>query len=213
MMKSPSFWPAFAISVLLLVVDRVHSFSGAPIQVRNKSFGLSRSRPTGLQSSQTLHKTARIPTTLAQAQQDDANDASTLSTPLDRPVLALVDLASLLVFAGIGKASHAPDGSFDLLAVASVAFPFVVSWFLTSPLTGVYSADERSGNLLQDAFYKAGKGWIIAVPLGCVLRGIIKGYVPPLPFVVVTLIATLVLLGGARVLFAVGEDFFVELIN
>jgi hypothetical protein len=135
MMKSPRFCP-FAISVLLLVVDRgVHSFTGAPMQVRDKSFGLSRSRPTALQSSQTFYETVRIPTTLAQAQQDGANDASTLSTPLDRPVLALVDLASLLVFAGVaGKASHAPDGSYDLIAVASVAFPFCVSWFLTSPL-------------------------------------------------------------------------------
>ena len=146
-------------------------------------------------------------------QKDSEDPDFSLSTPLDRPVLAAVDLVSLLVFAGVGKASHAPDGSLDILAVASVAFPFVLSWFLTSPVTGVYTADERGGNLIQDAFLKTGKGWIVAIPLGCVLRGIIKGYVPPLPFVVVTLIATLFILGAARVLFAVAEDFFVEFVN
>jgi len=42
--------------------------------------------------------------------------------------------------------------------------------------------------------------------LGCALRGVIKGYVPPLPFVIVTLIATLVLLGGTRALYAVAQN-------
>ena len=60
---------------------------------------------------------------------------------------------------------------------------------------------------------KTAKGWIVAVPLGCVLRGVIKGYVPPVPFVIVTMIATLVIVGGARVAFAFAEDFFVELVN
>jgi len=140
-------------------------------------------------------------------------ESRSLSTPLDRPVLAFVDLFSLLLFAGVGKASHAPDGSLEIGAVFSVAFPFIVSWFLTSPITGVYTADNKNEFVIQDAFVKAGKGWIVAIPLGCVLRGVIKGYVPPLPFVIVTMIATLVILGGARVIFSVAEDFFVEMVN
>jgi hypothetical protein len=136
-----------------------------------------------------------------------------LSTPLDRPVLALVDVASLLTFAAVGKASHTPDGGIDPIAAASVAFPFLLAWFVTSPLTGVYAEDEREGNLVLETFLKSGKGWIVAIPLGCVIRGIIKGYLPPAPFVVVTMIATFVILGLGRLLFAVLEDFFVELAN
>ena len=50
--------------------------------------------------------------------------------------------------------------------------------------------------------------------LGAMLSsGVIKGYVPPVSFAVVTMIATLVIVGGARVLFAFAEDFFVEMVN
>ena len=146
----------------------------------------------------------------------DDNGYRAWNTPLDRPVLAAVDLVALLVFSGIGKASHSPvDGSLDLLAIAAVALPFIVAWFGTSPLTGVFSPDERSpdSNLIQDTFVKTAKGWLVAIPLGCVFRSIMKGYIVPLSFVAVTMIATLIILGAARVLFAVAEDFFVELVN
>jgi len=154
----------------------------------------------------------RIESRLKATPEGGTKDVS-IATPFDRPVLALVDLAALIIFAGLGKASHSPDGSIDLVAVLTVAFPFVVAWFATSPFTGVYKADERKNNLIQDSFITAAKGWIVAVPLGCVLRGFILGYVPPLPFVAVTLIATLIILGVARVIFAAAEDFFVELVN
>lgn len=139
--------------------------------------------------------------------------ASDLSTPLDRPVLAAVDVVALLGFAAVGKASHSADGSLDIGAVASVAFPFVTSWLLTSPLTGIYTEDAEDGNVVSESFLKAAKGWIVAVPLGIALRGVIKGYVPPVSFAIVTMIATLVIVGGARVLFAFAEDFFVEMVN
>lgn len=139
--------------------------------------------------------------------------ASDLSTPLDRPVLAAVDVVALLGFAAVGKASHSADGSLDIGAVASVAFPFVTSWLLTSPLTGIYTEDAEDGNVVSESFLKAAKGWIVAVPLGIALRGVIKGYMPPVSFAIVTMIATLVIVGGARVLFAFAEDFFVEMVN
>ena len=155
------------------------------------------------------------PTALFMQQDGGSGDdaANNLSTPLDRPVLAAVDVVALLGFAAVGKASHSADGSLDIGAVASVAFPFVTSWLLTSPLTGVYTEDAKDGNVVSESFLKAAKGWMIAVPLGIALRGVIKGYVPPLPFCIVTMIATLVIVGGARVLFAFAEDFFVEMVN
>ena len=142
-----------------------------------------------------------------------AQSSNALSTPLDRPVLAAVDVAALIGFAAVGKASHSADGSLDIGAVLFTAFPFITSWLLTSPLTGVYTKDSKDGNVVSAAFLKTFKGWVLSVPIGIALRGVIKGYVPPVSFVIVTLIATLVLLGGSRVLFAIAEDFFVEMVN
>ena len=153
---------------------------------------------------------SRLP--ILYAQQNDDSESS-ISTPFDRPVLAAVDIAALMIFAGVGKASHSADGSLDVAAVAMTAAPFVALCFLASPATGIYTPDDRGENLILGTAIKTAKGWALAVPLGCALRGVIKGYVPPLPFVIVTLIATLVILCGARIIFSVAEDFFVELVN
>lgn len=154
--------------------------------------------------------------TLSEEESSGTSSSNSLvSSPLDRPLLAGLDLVSLTAFAAIGKASHAPDGSLDLAAVAVTAAPFVAAWFATAPLTGVYqrldddTQKPNSKNVEDVALASAvqtAKGWALAVPLGCALRGVIKGYVPPLPFVIVTLIATLVILGGTRALYAVAED-------
>lgn len=151
---------------------------------------------------------------------NDVDDTKSISstrkkiyTPLDRPLLAIVDTISLVIFAAIGKSSHSGDGSLDLIAVLITAFPFVGAWLANSPLTGVYSPDDVNENILSSTALKVGKGWILAIPLGIVLRGVIKGYVPPVPFIVVTLISTLVILIGMRILFSVAEDFFVEMVN
>ncbi len=129
------------------------------------------------------------------------------STPLDQPILASLDFLSFMIFAAIGKASHSADGSLDIGAVTTTAFPFLLSWFATSPLTGIYNDDDYDGekNELFDAAKVTLKGWILAVPLGCVGRGLIKGYVPPLPFVIVTLISTLVILTVVRSLYSLVE--------
>ena len=136
------------------------------------------------------------------------------STPLDRPLLALVDAAALTGFAAVGKASHSgPNGAIELSAVLQTAFPFLLAWFATSPLTRVYKETDKSQNLALATVKQVLLGWVVAIPLGCALRGLIKGYVPPTSFIVVTLIATLVILTLSRLLFAIAEDFFVEMVN
>lgn len=146
---------------------------------------------------------------------DNAASIGKMYTPLDRPLLAVADVVSLVIFAAIGKSSHSADGSLDPLAVLVTAFPFVSAWLATSPITGVYSPDERGdgSSVVASTAVKVGKGWALAVPLGIALRGAIKGYVPPVPFMVVTLISTLIIVAGVRILFSVAEDFFVELVN
>ena len=128
-------------------------------------------------------------------------------------------------------------GIFDAASgIAYTSLPFLFAWMTTSPFTGVYSPDhdvrgtkcETAGaagavsvdegddenddvyDLLTSTAMKVGRGWIVAMPLGIALRGIMRGYVPPAPFVIVTLISTFVILVGLRVLYLVAEDFFVE---
>jgi hypothetical protein len=132
------------------------------------------------------------------------------SSPMDRPVLSAIDATALFVFAGVGKASHsAVDGSLDLAAVGVTAFPFLVSWFVIAPLVGSFTPEATRD--VKSAAFQTAKGWILAVPVGCLLRGLIKGYVPPLPFVVVTLIATLVILSMGRVGYTVLSELYVEM--
>mmetsp|Transcript_9656 Transcript_9656/g.11559 ORF Transcript_9656/g.11559 Transcript_9656/m.11559 type:complete len:217 (-) Transcript_9656:860-1510(-) len=204
--------------ILLLLVQTCDAFVPLRTKLPNHPIRpLPKSSPTTIVTHPhfpcTLPSTSSARSIQNQDEDEQAGGWNSLSTPLDRPVLAIVDLLSLFLFAGIGKASHSADGSLDIGAVLITALPFVTAWFVTSPLTGVYSDDDQSKNVISDAFVKTAKGWIIAVPLGCVLRGFIKGYVPPLPFVIVTMIATLVILGGARVVFSFAEDFFVEFVN
>jgi len=131
-------------------------------------------------------------------------------TPFDRPVLSMIDTVSLLIFAAIGKASHsAVDGSIDIGAVLVTASPFLLSWFVVSPFVGCYTPDATKD--VPSAAIQVAKGWIIAVPMGCILRGLIKGYVPPVPFVAVTLLSTLVILSIGRVGYTVLSELYVEM--
>lgn len=144
----------------------------------------------------------------------NGNVSPKLYTPIDRPLLAIVDTIGLIIFALLGKSSHNSDGLVDLVGVLFTAFPFVTAWLATSSITGVYSPDERGDgtNMATSTIIKVAKGWAVAIPLGIMLRVLLKGYAPPLSFVVVTLISTLVILAVTRVLFNVVENLFVELI-
>jgi len=109
-------------------------------------------------------------------------------------VLAFGDVAMLVVFSAIGRASHS-EGVFTP-ELFLTALPFVLGWAFTSPFTGAY---ERSDNLTS-ALLTPSKSWAVAVPIGLLLRGISKGRVPPTPFIIVSMVATLVLLLGWRAL-------------
>lgn len=127
--------------------------------------------------------------------------AQDISTPLDKPGLAILDFLSIFCFAAVGKASHNNDGSLDIVAILTTAFPFLFAWYATSPFTNVYGNDAE-GSIVQSSKLAA-KGWMIAIPLGICFRGILKGYVPPLPFVIVTMITTLIILAGSRMIYCI----------
>lgn len=58
----------------------------------------------------------------------------------------------------------------------------------------------RRVDTVTEAAWQAVAAWSVAVPLGILVRAIVRGMVvPPVSFVIVTCIATLVLLVGVRV--------------
>ncbi|KAL7541945.1 hypothetical protein ACHAXR_011380 [Thalassiosira sp. AJA248-18] len=205
---------ALLSSLLLLMVAAATSFTTTNSFATLPSRDISLSPPFGSRTQALVaSSTSSSSSTPLHMNKIDEDPSTSLYTPLDRPLLAVVDTISLVIFAAIGKSSHSSvDGSLDLLAVLVTAFPFVSAWLATSPLTGVYSPDDRGNNIFASTAVTIGKGWIVAVPLGIALRGVIKGYVPPVPFMIVTLISTLVILVGVRILFSVVEDFFVEFV-
>lgn len=187
----------YLTTTLALLAALVASADGfvAPNKVASAVRHHSSTRPSSL-SRPVIRKSA-----IQKAEPEDSlsteSSSPKFSSPLDKPILAVLDLVALLVFAGVGKASHATDGSLDLLAVGVTAFPFIFSWLATSFFTGVYGPID-SQKWLQSSFQQTLQGWIVAIPIGCVGRGLIKGYVPPVPFLIVTMIATLIMLGATR---------------
>lgn len=202
------------ILVLILRTDSSNGFQlsrpssiATTTRTRRRSARASNFHPfTALKSITDDREQESSPSTAASSTSNNPLGViSSTSSPLNNPILASLDFAALVLFAGIGKANHDTTGAIDLQSTLSTAAPFVISWYATSPFTGIYDSTSKSGGddgTILEAGKIAAKGWIVAIPLGCALRGVIKGYVPPVPFVVVTMIATLILLGGARVLYA-----------
>ena len=70
-------------------------------------------------------------------------------------------------------------------------------WFATGPLLGAYGRDAQDGRPVPAAL-AAAKTWAVATPVSLALRGLLKGYVPPTPFIVVSFVATGTLMIGWR---------------
>jgi hypothetical protein len=65
---------------------------------------------------------------------------------------------------------------------------------------------EEGEGIRSPPVVRLSKGWIVAVPLGITLRGIVKGYTPPLPFVIVTMISTWAILATVRYAYSKAEQ-------
>ncbi len=73
----------------------------------------------------------------------------------------------------------------------------LAGWFPAAFLLGSYGKAAQ-GSSVPAAAAQAAKTWAAGIPVGLALRGLSKGYVPPTPFIIVTLVATAVLLVGWR---------------
>lgn len=112
-------------------------------------------------------------------------------------ILASGDISALLVFAAIGRSNHGEDT--DVLSTLSTAAPFVSSWLLLSPFLGAYNrkATESLAALPSGLL----PGWLLSVPAALAIRGILKGEIPPTPFIIVSMVATFTLLCAWRAVY------------
>lgn len=112
------------------------------------------------------------------------------------------DLLSFLVFAGVGRRSHAEASGLGALGqVALTAVPFALGWILVSPFVGAFrrSLTTRAVDMLR----RTEVAWLCAWPVTLVLRWVIAAdHQVPLSFAIVILVANALFLGIWRTLFA-----------
>lgn len=115
--------------------------------------------------------------------------------------LALGDLAVLLLFAALGRSSHdRPPGPIPFAGVISTAAPFIAAWFSVGAVLGVFKQSAVSS--VRSAFLRTEGTWLVAGPLGLLLRALFLRRGIPLSFAAVVMSVNFVLLGGWRTLYA-----------
>jgi hypothetical protein len=122
--------------------------------------------------------------------------------PVERSVSLLVagDALAFLVFAAIGRSSHGEAAGLDaVLQVVATAAPFAVGWFAVAPFLGALRPAllVRPGPFLA----RTALAWLVAWPVGLLLRALLLQRAIPLSFALVTFVSVLVLLAGWRTLF------------
>jgi hypothetical protein len=111
------------------------------------------------------------------------------------------DAVAFLIFAAIGRASHAEAAGLDaLLQVAETAAPFMAGWFVAAPFLGAFRPDVIAAPRRMLA--RTALAWLVAWPIGLGLRALIRQSGIPISFALVTLITVLCILALWRGIFA-----------
>jgi FlaA1/EpsC-like NDP-sugar epimerase len=120
-------------------------------------------------------------------------------------ILVVGDLLVLLVFVAIGRSSHALSMA-DLTAGLMTALPFVAGWFAVAPWLGLYNPNINRS--MKQLLPRLAATWIIAVPLGHVLRALLLGRSIPagIPFTFV--LVSLGFIGVAMLLWRAGYTWW-----
>lgn len=126
-------------------------------------------------------------------------------------LLVIGDIIAFLVFAAIGRRSHGEAaGLTAMFEVAQTAAPFIIGWFLAAPFLKAYRLDTagagvapaRRTALVGPLLKRTALAWLVACPIGLVLRALFLSRGIPLSFAIITFITNLFLLGGWRSAFA-----------
>ena len=114
----------------------------------------------------------------------------------DIAILATGDIASLLIFATIGRISHGEAMTF--IDSFGTALPFIIGFTGASVVSGGYGTSAITSPITT-----AARSWVTGIPAGLVIRSIIKGgYVPETTFIVISMAVTGVFVIGWRSVFA-----------
>ncbi len=135
----------------------------------------------------------------------DHTQSPAVTTGIDpghrRYLIALIigDIIAFLLFAAIGRRSHGEAAGLAAgVQVIETAAPFLLGWFLTAPFTRAYRQVTGPAVMAR----RTALAWLIAWPLGLLLRGLYLSRGIPLSFAIVTLLSNGVILCGWRTFFA-----------
>jgi hypothetical protein len=113
-------------------------------------------------------------------------------------LLAIGDALVFIIFAVIGMRSH--KVALTVPSVLQVAAPFAIGWFVVSPFVGAFR--KRITSQPRKMSLRTALAWLLAWPIGLLLRGILDKEIPPVSFAIVTLIINTIFLQLWRVPFA-----------
>ncbi|UFJ42313.1 DUF3054 domain-containing protein [Brevibacillus humidisoli] len=113
-------------------------------------------------------------------------------------VVILGDLLAFLLFAYIGKASHAHQ--ITLLGIVETAAPFFLSWLFVGWLLKVFQPAAYQSVAI--AAKKTLMVWLFAGIAGLALRSILLLHIPDWPFMVITMVTIAIFLLVWRTVFA-----------
>ncbi len=122
-------------------------------------------------------------------------------------ILVIGDIVAFLVFAALGRRSHNVAGTYEILEVIKTAAPFLLGWFAVSPFSRAYrigpvTAGDTASFSVTGMLRQTAIAWLIAWPVGLLLRALLLQRGIPLSFAIVTLLVNTVILCGWRTAFA-----------
>lgn len=132
---------------------------------------------------------------------EHATGTAAAANPRRVAALIIGDAIAFMAFAAIGRANHGEAAGLDaILQVAETAAPFAIGWFAVAPLAGAF----RSGVVgrPRTMLGRTALAWLLAWPIGLVLRAVIRQTSIPLLFAVITLATVMLILLGWRGAFA-----------
>ncbi len=112
-----------------------------------------------------------------------------------RLLLLLGDLAAITLFVFIGQQDHGTtDVNNPIWGLLRSSFPFLITWIIVAIVVGAYP--KRENISVKTLFLRGLNAWLIAAPLGLLLRAFVlnRGGIPAI-FMLLT-----ILVGGAFVL-------------
>ncbi|GAX88506.1 DUF3054 domain-containing protein [Effusibacillus lacus] len=107
------------------------------------------------------------------------------------------DILMLILFALMGQSEHKTYTTFQ--GTLETAAPFVIAWLIVGLVLGLYKLQHYRS--FASMFKRTLIVWILAIPFGMMLRNLYLNSALKIPFLIVALVSTLILLSIWRIIF------------